>query len=141
MFQNKFFIQHFLGSKTISNVDFNAFELSNVYSNVFIKNNKWSYSFNSQFYSTSIMNSSEGETSPVKGVGYACFHWFSHSVKWGQKFGLIRTHSQWYSSRTYLWSSFGLQPFTPENVLEIATFSPPFDPFSWFPSTRFYKLC
>ena len=57
MFQNKFFIQHFLASNTeniywirliwftiqhlisntISNVDFNVFNYSNVYSSVFIK--------------------------------------------------------------------------------------------------------
>ena len=51
LLQSKFFIQHFLVSNTkntpwirlkwfISNVDFNVFERSNVYSNVFIKNNK-----------------------------------------------------------------------------------------------------
>ena len=69
-FLNKFFIQHFLASitkiicwiglkwftiqhlisNTISNVDFNVFKHSNVYSNVFIENNKgWSYSFFSQY--------------------------------------------------------------------------------------------
>ena len=60
LFQNKFFIQPFLVSNnkntcwvrlkrftiqhlisnTISNIDFNIFERSNIYSNVFIKNNK-----------------------------------------------------------------------------------------------------
>ena len=54
-------------SNTISNVDFKVFKRYNVYSNVFIKNNmRWLYSFSSQVYSTSIMNSSEGEINPVK---------------------------------------------------------------------------
>ena len=56
---------------TISNVDFNVFEHSNVYSNISLINNKmWSYSFSSQFYSTSITSSSEEETSPVKGRAF-----------------------------------------------------------------------
>ena len=56
---------------TISNVDFNVFDRLNVYSNVFIKNNKsWSYSFSSQFYSTSIISSSEEKASPVKGRAF-----------------------------------------------------------------------
>ena len=83
LFQIKFFIQHFLASNTkntcwicvkrfttqylilntIENVDFNFFECSNVYSNAFIKNNKrWLCSFSSQFYSASIMSSSEEDT-------------------------------------------------------------------------------
>ena len=63
-------IQHLI-SRTTSNVDFNVFERSNAYSNVFIKKNKrWSYSFSSQFHSTSIISSSEEETSPVKGRAF-----------------------------------------------------------------------
>ena len=38
----------------------------------------------------------------------------SSLVKWGQKFGLMRTHSQWHSCGTYLLILFGLQPLTPE---------------------------
>ena len=61
-----FNIQHLICS-TISNVDFNVFNRSNVYSNVFIKNNqRWLYSFSSQFYSTTIKSSSEEETSSIK---------------------------------------------------------------------------
>ena len=68
--------------------DSNVFEQWNVYSNVFIKNNK-----------KLIM---------------IVFHWFFYSMKWGQKFGLIRTHRQWHSYGTYLGNPFGLQPLTPE---------------------------
>ena len=55
-----FIIQHLI-SNTILNVAFNVFKRTNVYSNVFIKyNKKWSYSISSQFYSASILNSSDG---------------------------------------------------------------------------------
>ena len=67
----KWFTIQRLISITILNVDFNVFERLNVYSNVFITNNKmWAYLFSSQFYSMTIMNGSEEETSPVTGRAF-----------------------------------------------------------------------
>ena len=125
-------IQHLI-SNTISNVDFNVFKRSNVYSNVFIKNNKsWSDSFSSQFYDTSIMSSSEEETSPVKGRAFKAHikdKEKQEKAKMVQEVAddkmvegkdttndkiRIRTHSQWFSCGTYLWNPFSLQPLTIE---------------------------
>ena len=99
----------------------------------FIKNNKkWLDSFSSQFDGMSIMSSSEEETSHVKRRAFKAHmkeKEKQEKAKMIQEVAddkmvegkdttneeiRIRTHSQWYSCGTYLWSPFGLQPLTIE---------------------------